>query len=341
MPQVGFPYSDPGSLQGGVREHRAILNALQADAFRSASQSQNVGQAARAFSGASVTNAQGQTEAITQTVTADNTKAVTIAAGTATNANDDNFNFNYLQQYIAGADAADYLARGAANVAQDQGADQSAFGKLENFSGVDSTAQNTITQGATVTQRFAVDLDANVQNTTITTAAADDAFSQSRFRTIEANLEDQSAQAIFTSGQRQGSAEAALSQVAVADGSGTGVGSSGTTGVNNDLTQTAGIVQTANEVTLEGTFNLERNENASLTPRTTDLLVNINALNGVNSAINSSAASQEQALVQSVAGGVDEAGNVTENGGRADNTASSTATNDEETDVLNSITITI
>ena len=37
-----IPYSDPGMLQGGVREHRAILNNLQADAFRSASQKASI-----------------------------------------------------------------------------------------------------------------------------------------------------------------------------------------------------------------------------------------------------------------------------------------------------------
>ena len=340
MPQVGFPYSDPGSLSGGVREHRAILNNLQADAFRSASQAQNTGQAARAFSGAVVTNEQTQTASLSQLATADNTKNVTIGAVTGTNEHSAEFNANYLQQYIAGADAADYLARGAANVAQDQGGDQSAFGKLENFEGLDSQASNELTQDAMVTQQFDVDLTPTIVNTTV--ANSDDtAYMESRFRTIEANLEDQSAQAIFTSGQRQGSAEAALAQVAVSDGAGSDVGGSGDAGVDNIMTQQATVVQTGNDVRLVGDIDLDRNENGTLTPRTTDLLVNINKLGGTNSAINSSAASQEQAIVQSAAGGVDEEGNVTENGGRAMNLGDSSASNEESTTVVNSISISI
>ena len=329
MPQVGFPYSDPGSLQGGVREQRAILNALQADAFRSASQSQNTGQAARAFSGANITNEQTQTASLSQDAQAQNNKTVDIDSVTGTNLNAASFNSNYLQQYIAGVDAADYLARGAANIAQDQGGDQSGFAKLENFSGANSTADNELYQNALVDQDFDVDLTAQV---TVDTEAAEvgDAFNQSRFRTIEANLEDQSAQAIFTSGQRQGSADAAVSQVAVADHG----------DVDNTLTQLATITQDGN-VNLEATLDLHRDESAALPPRTTDLLVNINKLAGVNSAVNSSAASQEQAIVQSAAGGVDEEGNVTENGGQAENLGSAGASNIENTTVTNSISIQI
>ena len=336
MPQVGAPYNDPGSLMGGVREHRAVLNGLQADAFRSASQSQQTGQAARAFSGSTVTNAQTQTASLSQTATAANNKAVTIAATQGTNEHAANFEFNYLQKYIAGADAADWLSRGAANVAQNQGGDQSAFGKLNDFTGADSQALNDLDQLAQVTQQFDVDLDATVSVTTEADELAD-VFNQSRFRTIEANLEDQSAQAIFTSGQKQGSAAAAVSQVAVADGAGTNGN-----GVDNTLVQVATIVQTGNDVRLVGDFDLSReSEPGTLSPRTTDLLININKLGGTNSAINSSAACQEQAIVQSAAGGVDEAGNQTENGGAAMNAGSSSASNEEDTTVVNSISIQI
>ena len=321
-----IPYSDPGMLQGGVREHRAILNNLQADAFRSASQSQDTAQAARAFSGSDVTNSQTQTANLSQTATANNTKTVTIGAVEGTNANTAAFNFNYLNKYIAGADANDWLARGAANIAQDQGGDQSGFAKLNDFAGVDSDAANNLTQNAQVTQQFDVDLSATLSNTTIANDPGN-AFQEARFRTIEANLNDQSAQAIFTSGQRQGGAGDPTSQVAVADGG----------NVDNTMAQTATVVQTGNDVTLTGTFDLSVNETAPLSPRTTDLFVRMNG----NSAINSSAASQEQNAVQSGAGGVDENGNVTENGGTADNQGTATASNEESTTVTNSISIQI
>ena len=325
-----IPYSDPGMLQGGVREHRAILNNLQADAFRSASQSQDTAQAARAFSGSDVTNAQTQTASLSQTATANNTKTVTIGAVEGTNASTAGFNFNYLQKYIAGADANDWLARGAANIAQDQGGDQSGFAKLEDFTGTDSDAANSLTQNGQVTQLFDVDLTATLSNTT-RAGESGNAFQEARFRTIEANLNDQSAQAIFTSGQRQGGAGDPVSQVAVADGG----------DVDNTVAQTATIVQTGNDVSLTGTFDLSVNETAALSPRTTDLFVRINELSGSNSAINSSAASQEQNAIQSGAGGVDEDGNVTENGGESSNSGTASASNQETTTVQNSISIQI
>ena len=321
-----IPYSDPGMLQGGVREHRAILNNLQADAFRSGSQSQNTGQAARAFSGSNVTNVQSQTATLDQDATALNTKTVTIGAVEATNANATDFDFNYLNKYIAGADAADWLARGAANLAQDQGGDQSGFAKLNDFAGDISTAANELTQDADAKQLFDVDLSATLSNTTIADELGN-AYNQARFRTIEANLEDQSAQAIFTSGQRQGSASAPVSQVAVADGG----------DVDNTVTQDADIDQTGNDVSLIGDFDLSINETGPLSPRTTDHIISMLG----NSAINSSAASQEQSHVQSAAGGVDEDGNVTENGGTALNSGTASAENNEETTVLNSISVRI
>jgi hypothetical protein len=325
-----IPYSDPGMLQGGVREHRAILNNLQADAFRSASQSQNTGQAARAFSGANVTNAQWQNADLNQVAIADNTKTVTIGAVEGTNIHAANFNFNYLQRYIAGADAADWLARGAANLAQDQGGDQSAFAKLNDFEGTASTGANLLEQTADAVQRFDVDLSATLSNTTIADEVGN-AYNQARFRTIEANLNDQSAQAIFTTGQRQGGAADPVTQVAVSDGGET----------DNTLFQTANVTQKHNDIRLIGDFDLSVNETAPLSPRTTDHFVRMNELAGTNSAINSSAASQEQGIVQSAAGGVDEDGNVTENDGQASNYGSSVAWNGEKTTVVNSISVRI
>jgi len=328
MPLKDIPYNDPGSLGGGVRQHLANLKNVQADAFRSASQNQQTGQAARAFSGANVSNIQTVNATIQQDeAEAENRKTFTIEAVAGTNANAAAFDFNYMQRYVAGAEAADFLSRGAANMAQDQGVDQSAFAKLfEDFDGLASVANNSITQGARVDQSLDVELIAVVTNTT----RADNtghAFNQSRLREISANVEDQSAQAIFTSGQRQGSAANAQSQIAVADG-----GNS-----DNFLNQTGFLDQTSNRLDLDGTFNLAVNETAALGPRTTELHTKVDN----NSAVTSSAASQEQSMSQSGAGGVEEAGNVTENGGDAQNSSTNTLTNQESTDSQNSISIQI
>lgn len=323
-----LPYSDPGSLQGGARDHRALLQNLQADVFRSAAQSQITGQSARAFSGANVTNQQTQTTTLEQDADAMNTKFVTIAAVTGTNEHVANFNSNYLQSYIAGSDAADFLARGSLNVAQEQGSDQGAVATLENFEGINSTAFNDLDQTGRITQDLDVDLSAAVSATTIA-AAEENAFNQSRFRTIEATTADQAAEAIFTSGQRQGSTLTPGAQLAVADGA----------SAANTLTQLATIDHntTANAIDLRATYDLSRNETGPLAPRPTQLLSSM--LNDL--AINSSAASQEQILNQQGAGGMSESGVTTENGGMANNVGSSSALNQEETDVTNSVSITI
>jgi len=241
----------------------------------------------------------------------------------------DGFNYNYLQRYLAGLSASDHLARGASNVVQSQGGDQSAYAKLNDFDGVDSTAYNGLNQVAEGTQNFNVDLAASVTNRT-DTDLAEEQLLNSRYRTVEAETKDQSAQAIFTTGQRQGSADHAISQVAVANGA----------QADNTLMQLATLTQTNNTVDLSGTFDLTRVE-AAQSPRSTDLLVKVNELGGVSSAINSSSLCQEQAIVQSAAGGVDEVGCETENGGTASNSGGSQAVNQESTAVTNTITITI
>lgn len=322
-----FPFTDPGSLMGGIREHQVKLEGLQADAFRSAAQAQNAGQAARAFSGADVVNVNSQSADLSQEATASADKTVTIDAVEALNPSATEFNFNYLQRYIAGAEAADLLARGALNLAQDQGADQSGFARLWDFDGNVSTALNELTQDAMADQVVDVDLSATVTNTTLASSVDNaDAFGQSRFRTIAVSEEDKSAQAIFTSGQRQGSVAAPASQVAVSDGG----------DVENVLDQSA-VINQGGDVLATALFDLRRDETGDLSPRSTELL----AWMKNNSAINSSAASQEQVLVQSAAGGVNEDGQQTENDGVATNSASTSAVNSEATSVRNEQTILI
>jgi len=320
-----YPFTDPGSLMGGIRAQRVQLEGLQSDAFRSAAQSQNTGQAARAFSGASVTNVNAQDANLTQVASSSAEKFVTIDAVSATNPATANFDFNYLQRYIAGAEASDLLARGALNIAQDQGGDQSAFARLMDFDGNVSTAFNDLDQMAQANQVVDADLNATVVNTTLADAEGQ-AFNQARFRDITVCEEDKSAQAIFTSGQRQGHTAAPVSQVAVSDGA----------DADNTLEQMAVINQNGT-VNASALFDFRRNEVGILSPRTTELL----AWMKNNSAINSSAASQEQGLVQSAAGGVNEDGQQTENDGSAQNLAHSTAINTEHTTVENEQTILI
>jgi len=325
-----IPYSDPGSLHGAVREHLTVLRNIQADAFRSVSQKQDTGQDAQAISGANVDNVHSQTATVDQAARTFNTKTSTISPVTATNAHAADFNFNYLQHYLTGSEAADLLARGAANVLQDQGADQSAFAKLNNFSGTQSDALNDLDQSADVTQLFYVDLSATVNAQTSADDQAD-AFHQARFRTIDALASNHSSQAIFATNQLQGKPEDPVSQVAVADGA----------DASNALTQAGQIDQgmIAGGITsdLQAAFDLSRTESATLTPRSADLAATVVD----DSAISSSQANQGQAAVQSAAGGVDENGNVTENGGTAMNEGSASLIDGEDAFVRNRIEILI
>lgn len=222
-------------------------------------------------------------------------------------------------------DLGDFLARGAAKLVQDQGGDQSAMAKLNDFAGDNSTSFNRISQAAQGSQLFDVDLTSTVYNCTLANQDGS-AWNAARFRSIEALDNLNMAQAIFSSGQRQGHAQDPLTQVAVSDGA----------DADNTLAQTATISQTG-EVSHTGQHIMTRNERAPLMPRSTDLLARITD----NSSVNSSAAAQGQMLFQSAAGGTDEAGNVTENDGQAQNRGGSRATNTDAVEVTNSISIMI
>ena len=314
-----IPYSDSAQLQGGVRNHRAILNNVQADALRSASQDQTTSQAARAFSGSNVTNSQTQTASLAQTATATNIKGVQIDAVTGTNANANGFNHNFLEGFLTGIEVTDHLARASANVAQNQGGDQSGQTRFRDADGNFGTAQNTLTQNVSADQQFDVDA---VQSNAVLIGNGDvgDAFHQSRFREIEGSFNGLTSEALFTSGQRQGSAATPFVQAALADG---GI-------VSNVLNQNATLDQTNNNVDLLGGFTFGGNLSGPLAPRTARFIIHQDDL----VTRNQSAASQEQAIRQDSGGGV---GSVTENGGAANNTGTSSLSNDESTAVTNSI----
>ena len=314
-----IPYSDSAQLQGGVRNHRAILNNVQADALRSASQDQTTSQAARAFSGSNFTNSQTQTASLAQTATATNIKGVQIDAVTGTNANANGFNHNFLEGFLTGIEVTDHLARASANVAQNQGGDQSGQTRFRDADGNFGTAQNTLTQNVSADQQFDVDA---VQSNAVLIGNGDvgDAFHQSRFREIEGSFNGLTSEALFTSGQRQGSAATPFVQAALADG---GI-------VSNVLNQNATLDQTNNNVDLLGGFTFGGNLSGPLAPRTARFIIHQDDL----VTRNQSAASQEQAIRQDSGGGV---GSVTENGGAANNTGTSSLSNDESTAVTNSI----
>lgn len=207
-----------------------------------------------------------------------------------------------LLRLNANTEQSEFLARGSAHIAQNQGGNQDAFAELNNFAGADSTSFNSLNQSAQVTQTFDVDLTTTVLNCTLANNFG--AFHGARFRELYSTDDNNAAQAIFTNGQRQGSAAERILQNAIANGA----------DADNTRTMTATLSQTG-DVRHTGIIDMTRKEQVALTPRGVDILARYAA----NSAQNTSAASQEQSQIQNAAAGINDAANTTENGGTAQN----------------------
>jgi len=323
-----YPYNDSGQLMGGQRNHQVEMNNLQADVFRNATQSQEISQAARAYSGSDVVNNLTQDEELKQDGYALNDKNVNIAPPDTANV-PPKFRFNYLQRVTTDIDAADYLSRGVASLTQDQKVGQNAFARLMDFDGVMSFAQNNLHQMEDVYQTLQADLDVEieVQQTPAT-------YKHARFREIFADIHNQDAQAITNITQRQGyltggKGESPSVQAAAADGA----------MAENNLLDIANAHQDT-LVTLTETVDLRRDPIPLLTPRSADFHISMNGNNeGAHRAINSNTAIQEQALVQEASGGVEENGYPTENGGTVTNNASLSQYTKEGSAVLHDITV--
>jgi len=323
-----YPYNDTGQLMGGQRNHKVELDNLQSDVFRNANQTQDIVQAARAYSGSDVVNNLTQDEEIRQDGYALNKKEVEIEPTTVANV-PANFNFNYLQRVLTDYDAADYLSRGVANLSQNQHTGQNAFARLMDFDGIPSFAQNNLYQMEDVYQTLQADLDVDV---TIHQTPA--TLKNARFREIFADVDNQDAQAITSIAQRQGyqssggvpnpSVQAAAADGAIAE---------------NNLVDIANANQDT-LVTLDGFIDLRRVPVPALTPRSADLSVTMNDdTDGAHRAINSNSACQEQVLVQEASGGVEEAGYPTENGGFVTNNGTLSQYAKETAAVLHDITV--
>ena len=305
---------DTGNLMGGVRNNQVTLNDLSAEFMRDAQQNQDVFQTSRAFSGAVNTNNLTQTEEVSQNGTAANVKDVIIDPPAKNPNIPDAFNYKYLNKVITDVDAANYLARGLANSQQDQLAGQSAFASLWDFDGNLSDAVNNLYQDELVEQK----LELTEVVTHVEVPQPDHVWNNARYRIIDLDAENHDAQAILSAEQRQGYtvADPSLQGNPNFDAPVTQFGSADGAIANNNLSQSVANKQT-NTVLMENTYDLRRDPAGELTPRTTDIMINI----GDNRAINSESAVQSQALIQQANGGVDETGQMTENGGFVTNSA--------------------
>jgi len=314
-----YDQTDTGMLMGGVRNHQVTLNGITAEFERSANQGQDVFQTARAFSGAANNNNLTQSESIDQGGTSSNIKDVVIDPPAP---NDDipaAFHYNYLNRVVTDVDAANYLARGLGLSNQDQLGGQSAFASMFDFDGNYSQATNNLFQDESVEQK----LELTEVKTHVQVQQPEWVWNNARFREVTLDADAHDAQAVLDAVQRQGytsadpsqqgnpAYDAPVTQFAAADGA----------IAENNLSQSVQNKQT-NLVQMENVYDLRQLPVAPLSPRTADIQIQFNADGyGANRALNSENASQRQALIQQALGGVDETGQMTENGGYVQNTA--------------------
>lgn len=303
------PYSDPGSLFGGVRRRVAEILGLQADVFRQATQNQSIGQSGRAFSGAQVTNEMTQTTTLSQTATSENTKNITIDDADSDPSDiPAGFNFNYLQKTLTRINAADFLSRSILNLDQRQRADQTGYSEGVDFQGNPSVVTNTLTQDGSVTNQTAT----SRVNNNIVAQRDPDTENAARFRETVVDVRNILTEVGTNAVQEQGSLQEPSVQVGRANGGIT----------NNTLNQNTSGTQSNNAYTQNTIDVSETSPNQTLTPRSTTVIVRIE-----NDVVrNYGSAVQNQGILQVAEGGVDEYGNPTENGGSVHNVGNSTAT---------------
>jgi hypothetical protein len=141
--------STPPLLYGGIRTTLIDLRGLQAALARTNAQTEENTQAARAFSGANVTNTLDQTETQEQEGSVVVTNTVTVnppappSGGIPQKFLD---HYNYLQKNATAANIFDFLGKGEAISAQTQRAGQTAYAHGSDAAGVNSTADNSLTQ---------------------------------------------------------------------------------------------------------------------------------------------------------------------------------------------------
>jgi len=303
------PYSDPGSLFGGVRRRVAEILGLQADVFRQATQNQSIGQSGRAFSGAQVTNEMTQTTTLSQTATSENTKNITIDDADSDPADiPAGFNFNYLEKTLTQIKASDFLSRSILNLDQRQRADQTGYSEGTDFQGNPSVVTNTLTQDSSVTNQTAT----SRVNNNIVAQRDPDTENAARFRETVVDVRNILTEVGTNAVQEQGSLQEPSVQVGRANGGVT----------NNTLNQHTSGTQSNNAYTQNTIDVSETSPNQTLTPRSATVIVRIE-----NDVVrNYGSAVQNQGILQVAEGGVDEYGNPTENGGSVHNVGNSTAT---------------
>lgn len=316
------PFSDPGTLFGGLKARVAEIQATQADLFRAAQQQQQTLQSGRALSGAQVTNEHTQEETIRQDATSEVVQEVVleppdlearhVPAG---------FPFNFLPQVLTQLRASEFLARSVLNLNQQQHAGQVGFASGVDFSGQPSTVTNHLVQDETTVQQA---VSSVINHATLQREAAEE--QAARFQEVQVQVEGNRVQAGSLAVQEQGGgAGAASSQVGRADG---GV-------VTNTLEQRASAEQ-RQEVRLENTLDLREEEPPDvLSPRSQSVEVTIEGPHVENY----SSVVQSQSLVQLAEGGVDENGNPTENGGTVHNEAHQSANYTENTVAESKLTV--
>jgi len=314
-----FPNIDVGTAQplGGIQSLKFEVNGVEADAQRSADQTQDVFQGARAFYGASARNTLNQQEDLAQEASAVNEKYVTYEP------QDYNEDTDYGGLATA-LFASRFLARGRADNVQDQIGGQSAVSSGIDGAGNISQAVNELLQEEVVEQIIE---EASVR-TTFDLRQLGDVWNATESKRIDAIFDDHNAEGHLVNRQRQGytTVDPAQSGNTLFDNPASQFASADGSVSQNNLVQDA----TSTQKTTSSIENLAdfRNTGSSIPDAgDTEVAISLNGdfVDGQNEARSRSISLiesiQEQALVQQAQAGFDEEGNVTGRGGTSLNNA--------------------
>jgi hypothetical protein len=321
FPNLAAP---PPVQRGGIQSYKIEMNNLEADVHRSADQTQDVFQGARAFFGANAANTLNQQENLAQEASGLNEKNIVYTPPTPTDEAS-------LERVATALFASRFLARGRADNLQDQIGGQSAVSSGFDDAGNMSDARNELLQEEKTEQV--------IEDVKVKTFFDLRQAGRSGTRRIDAIFDDQVAESNLLNRQRQGytTVDPAQKGDTIFDNPSTQFASSDGTISQNNMVQDASSVQRSNS-SIENLVDMRRDPDSGGNDDV-EVAISLNGdfVDGENDgrtrAVSFIESIQEQALVQQAQAGFDEMGNPTGNGGFSMNNAIQTMDNIQIGDV--------
>jgi hypothetical protein len=325
FPNLSTPPPTPPPVQrGGIQSYKIEMNNLEADVHRSADQTQDVFQGARAFFGANAVNTLNQQETLAQEASGLNEKNIVYTPPTPTDGAS-------LERITTALFASRFLARGRADNLQDQIGGQSAVSAGLDDAGNMSDARNELLQEERTEQV--------IEDVKVKTFFDLRQAGRAGSRRIDVIFDDQVAESNLLNRQRQGytTVDSAQKGDTIFDNPSTQFASSDGTVSQNNMVQDASSVQRSN-VSIQNLIDLRRDPDSDANGDI-EVAISLNGdfvdgeNNGRTRAVSFIESIQEQALVQQAQAGFDEMGNPTGNGGFSINNAIQTMDNIQISDV--------